>query len=70
MSIIKTQPVRKLREKYAKDDVLTDSICSLLISIGVLLALRQLFRFDNPLIYILLRTTIVIGVTALVTRRW
>ena len=70
MSIIKTQPVRKLREKYAKDDVLTDSICSLLISIGVLLALRQLFRFDNPLIYILLRSTIVIGVTALVTRRW
>jgi hypothetical protein len=52
------------------EGLLFDLLCCLLISVGVLLALRQLFRFENPFNLILLRSAAVLAITALVTRRW
>ena len=59
-----------LNKKLSSDDILTDFICCWLISAGVLLAIRQLFRFEHTLPMILLRSGIVLFVTVMITRRW
>jgi len=57
-------------KSFFPDGFFIDFICSFIVSTGVLLALRQLFRFENPTSMILLRTAIVLTITVLVTRRW
>ena len=57
-------------KSFFPDGFFIDFICSFIVSTGVLLALRQLFRFENPTSMILLRTAIVLNITVLVTRRW
>lgn len=47
-----------------------DIFCCWLIAVGVLLAMRQLFRFENPVISILFRATVVTAALVLLTRRW
>lgn len=51
-------------------ELAVDGICCWLICLGVLFALRQLFRFDNPSAAILLRSAIVVAGIVLLTRRW
>lgn len=47
-----------------------DALFCWLMSVGVLFALRQLFRFDNPTPLLLLRAMVAVGVIVLLTRRW
>ncbi len=50
--------------------LLADALCCWLIALGVLVAMRQLFRFDNPLGSILFRSLVTMAGIALLTRRW
>ncbi|MDD4413808.1 MAG: transglutaminase domain-containing protein, partial [Oscillospiraceae bacterium] len=54
--------------KKISDEVLTDYLCCWLIVIGVLLIMKQLFRFENPIHMIIIRSGIVLSITALLTR--
>lgn len=51
-------------------DLFTDFLCCWLIAVGVLLAMRQLFRFDNPVAALMIRAAIILALTILLTRRW
>jgi transglutaminase-like putative cysteine protease/heme exporter protein D len=64
-----TNPKQNTIAKHL-DGLSIDVLCSFLVSIGVLLALRQLFRFENPFSVILMRTAAVLIITTLITRRW
>ena len=59
-----------LASKPYQSDLLLNMLSCWLISIGVLLALRQLFRFEHPMIAILLHSALTILVLVLLTRRW
>lgn len=65
----KTQNKNTIKKLFP-DGLVIDFICAFLVSTGVLLALRQLFRFENPISSIMFRTAAVLIVTVLVTRRW
>lgn len=51
-------------------DLLIEFICCWLISVGVLLAMRQLFRFENPMDAIMIRAAAILAVNIALTRRW
>ena len=50
--------------------VALDALCCWLIAAGVLLAMRQLFRFDHPTATLLLRAAFTVVLLAVLTRRW
>ena len=60
----------EIRRKENRRSLPMDALCCWLITVGVLLAMRQLFRFENPMAAIFLRATVITALFVLLTRRW